>query len=336
MPLEQHPVPQHISSYQFRLVGEMTLRQFSFLAGGCVLGLLFYAAPLLPIIKWPLIILFVFTGFALAFMPLQERPLDKWIVAFLKAVFSPTQFIWQKKPQTPDIFKATPRRAPVSKAPVPPPSRKKLTQYLETLPSEPKSPLELEEEKFVKKTIGMFQSAKEPRPPLFVAQPTQPVSPPKPTSQFPPEITRFYKEKASPKKAKLAPPKTKVILPEKPTRPQTKKTKVEAKFGPGLPFPEKPSQPNTLVGMVLDPDRKIIEGAIIEIRDSKGVPVRALKTNKLGQFRSVTPLDNDQYEIETEKEDYQFDIFKIELAGKVVDPIEIRAKGRTNEPAQNA
>ena len=68
----------------------------------------------------------------------------------------------------------------------------------------------------------------------------------------------------------------------------------------------------------------------MEIRDSHGHPVRALRTSKLGQFRIATPLSNDVYEIETEKEGLEFETVKIELKGETVPPIEIRAKGGEN------
>ncbi|MBU3957274.1 PrgI family protein [Patescibacteria group bacterium] len=330
--MEQHPVPQHISSYQFRLVGDMTIRQFGMLAGGCIAGLIFYATPLAPYIKWPLIVFSITLGAALAFVPLQERPLDKWIVAFIKAIFSPTQFAWKKQPKELEIFKIAPQRKFFRKAPAPPADRKQLTEYLATLPAEPKSPLDQQEESFIKKTVNMFQLAKMPSPqpavsiPPSWAPPVQPIpQAPRPAPQ--PKVVQPIKVKPAP------PKKEEVVLPEKPGRP--KKPQVEAKFEPGLPFPAPPSQPNTLVGMVLDQEGKIIEGAIIEIRDSQDIPVRALKTNKLGQFRSVTPLDNGQYEIEIEKEGYQFDILKIKLKGEVVEPLAIRAKGKTSEPAQN-
>ena len=80
------------------------------------------------------------------------------------------------------------------------------------------------------------------------------------------------------------------------------------------------------MGMVVDRDNKILEGTILEIRNSKGVPVRALKTNKLGQFRIATQLKNDDYEIETEKEGYNFDITKIKVEGKVIPPLQIKAR----------
>ena len=55
--MEQHPIPQQISSYQFKLVGDMTLKQFFQVAGGVVISLIFYSLPLHGLIKWPLILL---------------------------------------------------------------------------------------------------------------------------------------------------------------------------------------------------------------------------------------------------------------------------------------
>lgn len=84
--------------------------------------------------------------------------------------------------------------------------------------------------------------------------------------------------------------------------------------------------PNLLTGFIHDRSGKTIEGAILEIRDASGSPVRAFRTNKLGQFLSATPLPPGPYEIETEKEGYQFDIIKVELKGEILSPIEIISK----------
>ena len=102
--MEQHAIPQQISSYQFRLVGDMTLKQFFQLAGGCLVSLLFYASSLPAIVKWPLIIFFALLGVALAFLPFEERPLEKWIVAFFKSIYSPTMFAWAKAPAPEKYF----------------------------------------------------------------------------------------------------------------------------------------------------------------------------------------------------------------------------------------
>ena len=104
MPLKQHPVPQHISSYEFRLIGEMTLKQFGYLAASAVLSLIFYSLPIPVFFKWPLIFVCSFAGFAFAFLPVGERPLITWITAFFKSVFSPTLFVWQKKEEKPAIL----------------------------------------------------------------------------------------------------------------------------------------------------------------------------------------------------------------------------------------
>src|SRR3989344_9690734 len=101
--MEQHPIPQQISSYQFKLVGDMTLKQFFQVAGGVVVSLVFYSTTLHPIIKWPLILISAGLGAAMAFLPFQERPLEKWIIAFFRSIYSPTLYSW-KKTEKPVIF----------------------------------------------------------------------------------------------------------------------------------------------------------------------------------------------------------------------------------------
>src|SRR3990170_4811369 len=133
--MEQHAIPQQISSYQFRLVGDMTLKQFFQLAGGALVGLLFYASPLHPLIKWPFILFFTLLGVALAFLPLHERPLEKWIVAFFRSIYSPTIFYWQKVPAKSHFQEEA--QVPMDKI-MAPQGEAALKNYLAT--SSPKSP----------------------------------------------------------------------------------------------------------------------------------------------------------------------------------------------------
>jgi hypothetical protein len=93
-----------------------------------------------------------------------------------------------------------------------------------------------------------------------------------------------------------------------------------------LPFPAAPTAKNTIVGMVLSPQGQIIDNAIIEIRDKQAMPVRATKTNRLGQFFISTPLKNGTYEIEVESQNHTFPIQKLKLTGQIVDPLKITAK----------
>lgn len=307
MAIQQHPVPQHIASYEFRLIGEMTLKQFGWLISGTVVALIIYGLPIPGFFKWPLVTLIAFAGFAFAFLPMGERPLHTWLFAFFKAVFSPTLFVWKKKVQKPEVF-AVPTKAPLpAKVPIPPADKAKLAEYLRTLPSgKIPSQIEKNEEEFLQQIGKLFQTT------------LVPITP-QPASQVPStlHVARLPREPIKPSK--------KVVL-SKPRPTKQKPTPVTAKSGPHLPFPEPPTRPNMLVGMVLDKNGEMLEGTILEIRNSQGMPVRALRTNKLGQFIIATPLPNDIYEIETEKEGYDFDIIELETKGEIIEPIEIKAK----------
>lgn len=330
--MEQHPVPQNIASYEFRLVGDMTLKQFAQLAAGTIIGLIIYAIPMPVIFKWPLIILFGFSGFAFAFLPINERPLSNWMVAFFKAIFLPTEFIWQKKAHKPEIFEPLAFKVlPVNQAKIMN-DKSTLNQYLASLPyDDNRNSLDQKEESFLNEITNLFQLvhptpvqpplvAPHPQPqaePQPIYRPFRPVNPP-PVNPIRPSFQPTQES------ARPIPPYRPVALPQKPGRPR--KPLVEAKINQQLPIPQTPTRPNLIVGMVLDKEGKIMEGAILEIRNNQGTPVRALRSSRLGQFMIATPLPNGVYEIETEKEGYQFDIIKIEAKGEIIKPIEVRAK----------
>jgi len=268
--MEQHAIPQPITSYEFRLVGDMTLKQFGKLAAGIILALIVYAINPPYLLKWFLIILFAGLGVISAFVPFQGRPIDTWIIAFFKRIYSPNQYIWKAKEKT------------IS----PPP------------------------------TTSSSQTTKLESPSV--------VTPPHIQTSFksttPPPVQTSLKNETQPQPTI---PFSSITVPKTPPPPE--KT-VQPNFSSNIVIPATPTMPNLIVGFVHDKQGKIIEGAILEIRDSQGNPVRAFKTNTLGQFLSATPLHNGTYEIETEKEGYEFDIIKINLEGKILPPIEIISK----------
>ena len=88
--------------------------------------------------------------------------------------------------------------------------------------------------------------------------------------------------------------------------------------------------PNVVSGQVVDTSGAAIAGAVLVIRNEQGIPVRALKTNKLGQFLSATPLTSGTYNIETESELANFNPFSISLKNQIVSPIAIIAAGAAN------
>ena len=84
--------------------------------------------------------------------------------------------------------------------------------------------------------------------------------------------------------------------------------------------------PNVISGIVKDSSSNYLDGCIAVIYDKEGLPVRALKTNKLGQFTGSTPLPNGTYVLALEKDNYTFDVLQMELAGQVLPPLQIMAK----------
>ncbi|MBP6882614.1 MAG: PrgI family protein, partial [Candidatus Levybacteria bacterium] len=91
-----HPIPQDVTGFQFRLIGNMTVKQFAYIATGGILAVLTYYAPVFFLFKAVLIPIFGGTSLALAFLPIEGRPLDLMLTKFIKDVFSPTQYIYQK------------------------------------------------------------------------------------------------------------------------------------------------------------------------------------------------------------------------------------------------
>lgn len=112
--MEQHPVPQNVTTFQFRLIGDMTIKQFGYLAGGAILAFIAYKLPVPFFFSWPLALIFGLGGFGFAFVPVEERPMDIWVLSFIKNIYSPTQYVWQKEvaPSAPASPQSKPAPAP--------------------------------------------------------------------------------------------------------------------------------------------------------------------------------------------------------------------------------
>lgn len=329
--MEQHPIPQNISSYQFRLVGDMTLKQFFQLAGGFLVGLIFYSSPLIGIIKWPFAILSVILGAAMAFVPLEERPLERWILAFFKAIYSPTIFRWKRTTEAPKFFQD---EASAGDLPENQTQDAALKSYLDksrTVPS-PLAKLEVAEQGFLAALSGIFAGVKNSPGRAVTQAATAPPPQPKklevpasiPVKVAPLQTTHLVVEERPKAFSQTVQIQTQQVNPVVAGE-EIVSTK-EAIFSIEAAPPSPPTIPNVVVGQVVDEARRIIEGAIIEIRDEYGRPIRALRSNKLGHFIAVTPLDNGKYSIISEKDGYQFMPVNFEANGSIVPPILVEGK----------
>ncbi len=317
MPVQQHPIPQNVTQYQFRLVGDMTLKQFLQLAGGIIVGLLFYASGLPFFLKWPAIAISVTIGASIAFLPIEGRPLDQWIVAFFRSIYSPTVYTWQK---------TTSPFAKLSSPPLPPPSLvTPLPSQITVVAPEPKPVTP-------PSTVTLVSPPLVPSPLSSLSTPIIPETvPPSPSFHTAPKevatpvSTPLYIEQEPPRlppSPRPAPIPVFSLPTEHSTSPLPLST--SATFSSNLPIPHPPTTPNTIIGMTLTIDNKILDSTIVEILQN-GLTLRATKSNKLGQFLFAKPLDDGSYQIAADKEGHTFPTFDLKLEGQVLPPLQIKA-----------
>jgi len=317
----------------------MTLKQFFELAGGLLVGFIFYSLPILAVVKWPFAILSAILGIGMAFFPLEERPLERWIFAFFRAIYSPTLFTWKKTDAIPKFYRDEPTSQPAESQAV--------NEYLATTikPSGVLGNLENAEKGFLSRIAETFSSAASSVLPFKTSSSPATAISPTPTGNVlsqvvvgappPPQIIPEKKEdilipQTDAVKVEHSPH---FVVEERQNIPLTTNTvspvvagneMVSAKqaiFSVDAAPPSPPTIANVIVGQVVDQDRKIIEGAIMEIRDSQGRPIRALRSNKVGHFITVTPLENGPYQIITDKDGYEFAPVTFNAEGKLIPPI---------------
>ncbi len=417
--MEQHAVPQDITGFKFKLVGDMTLKQFGELAAGAILAYMFYASNWHPLLKWPFVLLFGFLGVALAFIPIEERPLDLWILNFIRAIYRPTLYVWKRdgtgsaylassnmttKPPMPKPVATTSATEETNLGLTPWPFEKETAEPEITVapavaPPTP-APLSIEElQKLREQKLGelaqakgkLQEATKQAKQEVFVSQ----VGPNAVTVE---QLAQMRQEKVAQKDLDLnnqvaageaqlnilisqnknlvdqvEAVKTKIggladvdttqlkqqldtlaaqkndlsakiatlqdQLAEQRARPLSQPAYQEPRAvsspTPGVRVVNRPmekqttislsDQPNVISGMVISEKGAPMEGAIVLIKDAAGNSIRALKTNRVGQFVVATPMENGKYYVELEKEGYRFSVLEITLDGKVIPPLEIPA-----------
>lgn len=396
-------MPQDITGFQFKLVGDMTLKQFGYLAAGAIVAWVFYISGWNPIVKMPLAFFSFVFGIALAFLPIQERPLETWIVNFFKSVYKPTQYLWKKSASKLDFLgdAVVASYKPLAQEPLTtinsqPTSEEKLKDYLDTIvtvddlftkqqadieiitpPEKPKSgpkPLDINEllrqredvdlpiNQKIGRTIDDLAHGRTDFKPSPVVEKQQKLDEAgainKKLAQQIADLNEkimalgkehkntdeenaLFKERLDQMKQIVETLQAeKNAMSEEATRLQKELKQAQkgvrpvdpdarVKFMDKLPIIDGANgqiPPNTVHGLVDDQSKNPLAGVIVLIKNAQGSPVRALRTNKLGQFFATTPLENGIYYIELEKDGYQFDDVEIRLVGQPLSPLEIKAK----------
>ncbi len=423
--MEQHPVPQNVTTFQFRLIGDMTLKQFGYLCAGGILAFISYKLPLPFFFTWPATVGFALLGIGFAFVPVEERPMDVWVFSFFKSIYSPTQYIWtQEAPKIPKP-KVVPVAKPVA-APV-------TTTTHTATPSAPPQQNQNQNPNSHSILSGLFGQATQPTKtatstptqshviahapkPSFMAQLNTWMNPPKhtvathqqtlpaaPTAPAPSvtgkhietPVTVQHAAPSNADTARVQQEMTKLegtvsqLKSELATRTMTddrivelqkqltdllsersqmenelsklRRTMIEqANAAPVSPptqqeqhtttqsqqptisvintqaaaiksgLPRLTTTPNVITGIIKDNTNNFLPAILVTVTNRENIPMRALKTNKLGQFAASTPLPNDVYIIEAEdpRGRFTFDRVQITLNGAVVPAIEIVAKSQ--------
>lgn len=329
--MQPHPIPQNVTSFQFHLIGDMTLKQFGYLAIGSTIAYLLFVflSPIYPLVAWPLTIISAISGFALAFLPINSRPLDSWIGAFFKAIYSPTKRVWKKGSKT---FKEEPLFN----------SRFITFLSIPQIAGPNVAAVVPAEQVDLAKTVDLAKEAQNLQ--FKIIQTERALSQIKQASQTPTQVPIDYSGQVNKILSDLQTLVSQASQIKGELDSVTQSEPVEKPIAAAVPIatvekikvviPAKPKQnqlalttfPNVLSGIVKDSTGNYLEGAIAVIYDKEGLPVRALKTNKLGQFSGSTPLPNGVYTLELEKDNFAFDVLQIELTGEILPPLMIGSK----------
>jgi hypothetical protein len=300
----------------------MTLKQFIQLAAGIVMGVLFFRLQILPIIKYPLSFISVLIGFLMAFVPINGRPFTSWLVAFFKAIYSPTEYVWIPDPEV-----VLP--PPVITPPPPAPAPLQVPVKETTLPMSPpliipQSPLPfpITTPSPTSRMAGIATTQTTRAPGEKIPAPATAPSPP-PPPPAPPKAPSMV-EKISP------PPPTTPAAPLKFTAPPSNVSPSPVSSAPAASVTSMisaPTSPNILSGLVIDPQGQPLPNTTVEIIDTQtGIPARALRSNKLGQFQIAIPLPAGTYNVVAEKEGTGFDPVSVSVKGSLVPPVIIQGK----------
>lgn len=283
--MKQHPIPQDITNYKFHLIGSMTLKQFSELAVAAVLAFIIYKTNLIGIIKWPLVFLTVGLGAMIAFVPIEERPLDHWIKTFFQNIYKPTKFFWKKSNKIPDFFnyKITSTRDDFFAPDINlnPARKQRIFEYLKSIPEEEKTDqFGLEEEQKINTVLNEFENVQVSEKIINIENQEQE----KPNLQV-----RVRKLKA------------------------LKEDNAEREY-----------LPNQIIGYISNEKEEKITQAIVEIKDENEQTVRVLKSDENGNFLTDRPLANGVYQIIVEKDDFVFPKVAVKLDGQKIKPLVIK------------
>ncbi len=350
--MQEHLIPQDISNYQFHLIGELDLKQFSEIMLGIILAVVIYQFNWPAYIKWPIMISFAGLGLIAAFFPIAGQPLSHWLKVLFKNLYAPTKFYWHKDNQIPSYFNyelsdshrdflesvTTFNASPVKKH--------KALDYFHTLEKN-----KAEEDKLeIFNSSNLNQVAQKLQPEIKKTT-TEPatikkliIKPQVKTSQsqrvrqiitpsqktldsFLKNSNIFQPTTITDKITSVNQPKSNLYWPtnnaaSKSTPIINQPDSINQGIPKILPKPNLSTEktPN-LSGIVVDQNNKPLADVLISVKDTNNNLKTIIKTNQLGQFYYQSPLHPDNYILSPQKDNYQFNEELINIDDQGIAPL---------------
>ncbi len=355
--MENHPIPQDVTGFKFKLIGSMTVKQFLYLLGFGIIATICFVLNINFLIRIPLVIFFSLIGCALAFVPIDGRPMDVMIANFAKTIPSENRYIFKKRGvdiSSHIVFKSSPKptqainpTAPNYKVPQEKQNSDKRAQLISRLRNSSFRP-DTTEVKSLNNIHELFENSSKPI--VSIAPIATPVVAPiqdhkdmeEQMQKLDEQIRAENRQKET---ASNMPPIPEPVVQSSPVAPTTQIKLAGSEAPHEIPseltapkavgqnpnptrsagFPTLPDIGNVIMGMICDPRKKSLPNILVEVMDPNGIPVRTFKTNALGQFAAATPLPNGAYKIHFEDaaKQHEFADVNINLAGEIFQPLEI-------------
>ncbi len=388
--MDNHPIPQDVTHFQFKLIGELTIKQFGYVAAGGILAWITFSLPIEFYIKLLFTLIFAGSGIIFAFIPIESRPADLMLTYFFKALFQPNQYVFRKQ-NTGIAFTDLPRTSSAEDNNTPSPQPYIPQQKNASLQNSQQSintysggiaPLPLQTQQLPAVPLPQipFSPVNIDKPPLPVADAQTPSAPPITTQSTPPNSNIAPVINISPQQAITDTPISQTVKqptatavtmagtpaptqsshstleeqlqttlsqkqqlenqlaqlqqqlvqkapvsPTQPAYPAAKKIAPPQQSQAATNIPIASEFPNIIMGVIKDARGNVLQNILIEVKDSEDNPVRAFKTNALGQFASATPLLNGTYTIvfEDPAKIHSFDALQITATGEIMQPVEV-------------
>lgn len=355
--MENHLIPQDVTGFKFKLIGSVTVKQFLYLLAFGILATVVFVLHINLLIKVPIMLFFASIGASLAFLPIEGRPMDVMLVNFVKTIPSENRYIYRKRGANLAIYEAfapskQPTRQQTAVVTQRSSSDNQRAALINRLSNSSFRPDE-EEARTLSNIHSYFENNAAPARTVPIIAPVMPTIIDG-TAQEKERLAKYEKLEEIAKQAKNVEEKTQDKETSKtrqdepanvePVQKETVRLSSEEnthsidgasptiqsipeKPNPTLSagFPTLPDVGNVILGIVRDPRGKSLQNILVEVMDSNGIPVRAFKTNALGQFASATPLPNGKYTIhfETAGKQHEFEDVEISLSGEIFQPLEI-------------